>query len=372
MSIHLGRRNTFLMHVCLMSVIIGTPLSHAAELPREFDIRTVWRDTERAVQSARIRWTEEQVRPGASVTMPDGQTIQVDQQAFETEYYLAFHGTHFRFERTGAVPSVVGGGPAELAARTIINVSNGRQHRSVTTGENMPFPKGTILGAENRSIALNDIVVQPPLFAFRMLEPRMRPFDTSKNFRNDKSDLDGKPVYKLVYPGKSQELRHILLVDPELGFSIVRYALEKRGRVTLQMDISYRRNEEVGIVVPTGWKTTRLSESGEIRSETIADVKECTLNPKLDADEFEITFPHGTLIDGRILGQQYLARVDGSNRRVTAAELRAGIPVQQLLKTEPGESFPRNRPYWTFMLLASGVVMATLAVFLVLKRVRRC
>jgi hypothetical protein len=269
--------------------------------------------------------------------MPDGETIQIDELNMTTDFYLSFQGTKFRHEREGTVPWA-GDGEVSLLWRTSTNVSNGQQRRGLAKYEQTDFPQGSISEADTRSLIMNDITMGPVMFAFRMLEPEMRPMDTSPPFQVERSEVDGKVLYRLDFSGQPPDIQRILTVDPDYDFAIVRYVLKNRGRLRVQVDISYRRDDESGFPVPTGWTSTSLSGTGEVRSAAVATVTHCTLNPRLEPDEFEITFPHGTLVDDRIANQEYIIREDGTNRRVTSAELRAGIPVERLLETEPGEA----------------------------------
>lgn len=143
----------------------------------------------------------------------------------------------------------------------------------------------------------------------------------------------------------------------------------------VQIDISYRFDEPNGLPVLKGWTILTTGTNKQLREAVTAHVSECSYDADIDAKEFNIDFPPGTWVRdftrSSSLGDraEYLIKEDGQARPVEPID--RGASYQKLLTTEAGQS---SQPPWYssgWLIVANGVIIGALGVYLFARRFRQ-
>lgn len=158
-----------------------------------------------------------------------------------------------------------------------------------------------------------------------------------------------------------------LWVDPSRECSVQRYILSMGGKVRLQLNIDYTRDEQYGFV-PSAWEIARLDPGGNPRESVSASVVSFVLNRRIPVEEFQLNFPAGTLVtdlksDSARGRTQYIVREEGAKRLVTEEET-FNASYEQLLNTETGMALgvqpPTTRKYLAGLLIGALIVVLAL------------
>lgn len=160
-------------------------------------------------------------------------------------------------------------------------------------------------------------------------------------------------------------------IDPSKDYSIVRYTVGTGDQVAAQIDCTYQFDPEHGWA-PSRWTTWRFRGDGTPRTTGKVEVVEYEINPEFSSDEFEITFPVGTLVSdqrpqkgiGRTGTFDYIVLEGGKKRQITWDERHASY--DELVATESGTAgrvpeVPRvnggsTRYWWVVGALLLGIV----------------
>lgn len=113
-------------------------------------------------------------------------------------------------------------------------------------------------------------------------------------------------------------------------------------KVVYQMEINYKKDSVNGWV-PWRWTGMSLDATGAVISHCACQVISYELNPSVPRNEFQVVFPEGTVVADRTRGGVvYVVRPDQSERPISTAEMRAGIPYARLLVTDTDEDTSRK------------------------------
>ena len=330
------------------------------------EIRDKWEEKERIVESFSITWSEAHHRPEGKVLVEEGE-LETPKISTALDYSLSLQGIRYRYGVNGKLPRLQEG-ETVLSYRDTVSVFDGRRGKGLSSSESRVNQMGQIFETEERPGIMNNMSVQPVMFCFRMLNPKMSPIDTSKPFEIENTTVNGKSRVNVTFVDKDQRVERQLVLAPELDMSVVTYRLKVHGRAKTQFDLSYKRDSQANFWVPSGWTITRLANDGSIKSTIVGTVEECEVNPGLPDSEFELDFPVGTVINDMVENKTYVFRDDGSKRKVVREELIDQVPAKQLMETEPFDPLADGRrSRWNWLFFANAILLVLLLVAAVKK-----
>lgn len=126
--------------------------------------------------------------------------------------------------------------------------------------------------------------------------------------------------------------------------------VEQKPRTRIQID--YETDSEYGWV-PAKWKLTQTNEIGDLVVSIKATVIQYEINTPVDPNEFQITFPKGTLVEDRRRG--------GEGVPVRREIIQSAVPAAQI-----GQPVERLSSWW--YLAAAGAAALVLAGWLAYRR----
>lgn len=332
------------------------------------DVQAAWTTRARRVQSFRFAWTENEFCPkGSLISAADvatilgkpGNEIPPADAAFQTECSVAVDGDRFRYAAKGARPQLPDG---DLAPRDYVSAFDGKVWRDLCG----PIPTRSCAQGSIASTSVDEdlLTLKPIIWAYRFQTPKA-------SIQLDKYRViapAGSALEKLVVLQEdisSSNVITTLWLDPARDFLVTRCTMEprRRGRLT-KIDISYVRSDGNNPPdwVPSEWRIVCESNQRLLMSLT-ARATEHAINPRIDADQFNIVFPPGAIVQDAIANTTYIVRENGKNRAVLPSERTTGY--DELLATEPGPSRRVLRPW----LIAANVgIIALLVILIALRR----
>jgi hypothetical protein len=162
-------------------------------------------------------------------------------------------------------------------------------------------------------------------------------------------------------------------VDPEQDFAVLRFIiLTGDDKTDTRLDIWYQAGQR-GVIYPKGWSLSVYDQKNELREYDKATVARCVVNESIQDEDFQLTFPPGTLVGDDKNNRRYIVREGGEKRIITPEEDERGATYQQLLDSESGmaglSQGASSRPYWRWI-AASGFACTLLILVLVKLRQR--
>jgi hypothetical protein len=189
--------------------------------------------------------------------------------------------------------------------------------------------------------SLDEIVYQPVLTIYRPFHPWYGGLDPERCSLVRQGVVIGGRECLLIKERARQgtEFSRLFFVCPALDFALLRYYADAGPFPHLQIDIDYKKVEELGWV-PHGWVINRFNAStGEILEAASIDVTDLSINMPAEHNEiFSIEFPERTWVRNLETDEQVLIRADGSQRRVLDFEFRSLASHRQLIDSESGQA----------------------------------
>lgn len=283
---------------------IGSRLLAVDEIPVEkFSTRQILArilERQRKVTSARFEWTEQGLEakgfrhdPAKDIPEPDNAARPVTPHAnitYSQSQSFSFDGgktnhacTQLAFNKAGI--------PFHRTSRTTFD---GQQQLSLSDPTpDFKLPQGRIYQQNAARITLNLLDLEPLLQCYRLGDTRVRGFELDGYAIDLKSsEIDGVPCVVLASASRGRKL----WLDPQREFLPLRSMHEVKGVLRRQTDYSYVEDLDHGWVL-AGWRIRKHEGQGKQEFSRIATVVDYKINPELDAGEFRIEFPKGTLID---------------------------------------------------------------------------
>ena len=112
--------------------------------------------------------------------------------------------------------------------------------------------------------------------------------------------LGGRRCCELVQKSRSASSSQVLLLDTERGYAPLSLTVTTEKTVTLHLGIEYTFSQDVGLWLPSAWKSSTHTHSGALRESVAVTVTECVPNAGVRPTEFQPSLPPGThLLDQR-------------------------------------------------------------------------
>jgi len=343
---------------CLTSPLFcGGNAMGQAPMPAKIDfnvIKKAWRERQEKYPAARLTYTIEYKNAKLQYfrTSDEDEDVQIDPATaaklageyieFREEIRLSIDGCRIRYQQSGLRPGFQG----QMHFENRYSASNGVTSKLLRDkNDEFRHPIGAIR-EDSKCDAEWCVGFTPIVWTFGALD-HILPRPTPDAIRQESAaGLDSVPHVVLETRMNDQTLFYWL--DPAKDYSLVRFILASPEAIGLQQDCIYERSDE-GCWVPVEWTTTRFDIKGIPTSINHARVSEYKINPTFAKDEFDITFPPGTVVSDsrpRVKPQRnpherartadYLVKEDGSEQVITPDERQASY--EQILKTESGEA----------------------------------
>jgi hypothetical protein len=156
--------------------------------------------------------------------------------------------------------------------------------------------------------------IRPVTLVYRPLNTELTAFDLSNcTLKERDAMVDDKRCWMIV-DGQTKAhsgLSYGLWLDPARAFIPLRYQSWIHGDNSVQIDIDYRQDEEIGWI-PASWEMTQLDLDGNLALTNFYRVDRAAFNMDIPESEFSVAFPAGTLITNKITGIEYVQE-RGSN-----------------------------------------------------------
>lgn len=157
-------------------------------------------------------------------------------------------------------------------------------------------------------------------------------------------------------------LRFVLWADPQADYLIKRVRSLRGGIVDQQVDVEFQQDPKLGWL-PKTWTSNQYGRAGETLGFTAGAVTSIRADVQPSSNDFEVSFPAGTMVaDGRI-GKEFVVLPDGGMQQV----LRDGT-LAPLTVAQPDASRPWLR---TSIWIAAAVTLLAGGVAAVLYRRRK-
>jgi hypothetical protein len=148
-----------------------------------------------------------------------------------------------------------------------------------------------------------------------------------------RGEVDGLACRLLERAQGPTVMEYLWLADDD--FRVLRHEQMRQGRTLTQLTVMYATEQASG-VVPAGWTILQASYPSEATLQTsVFQVRDFKLNSPVPRSRFEFEFPAGIIVTDEVSSQRSIVRADGSLRPVTAGELAADIPFEDLMRTDP-------------------------------------
>ena len=206
---------------------------------------------------------------------------------------ISIDGVRMRYELEGERP--IG---SKLGRQDYVSAYNGEVSKSLThPNADFNHPSGHIYRMK-RCEATSTFYAAPILWTYALLEQAVTSIDLDKLTLSSREGVIGDRNC-IILEQKSEEYTfggdQAFWVDPSKDYAIVRHTIGTGDHVAAQLDCTYRFDPEDGWV-PSRWTTRRFRGDGTPRTTGKTEVVEYEINPKFKSDEFEITFPAGTVV----------------------------------------------------------------------------
>jgi len=246
-----------------------------------------------------------------------------------------------------------------------LSAFDGQTYRMIDTPTSShQYPRGRVVKALNPDITM--MALKPILMEFRLINPAVRAFQLTKFKVVDRNAvLDGHKCVLINDDDTGAANIESMWLDPARDYLVLRNTITNRrtSAESRRLDISYLDEPTVGWV-PSGWSLIASRQRGVPFMSITAEVTEFTINDKIPAELFQLTFPPNTMVtdsDGD-KHRYYIIRSDGTQSAVAPEEL-ASKTHEQLLASRPQES-TWSRIRWLF-LIVNVVVVVAIGVYMI-------
>jgi hypothetical protein len=310
----------------------GPPI--AAE-PTKDAIAGVWRARQDRVRTARFNWNETGLiaaetklrRP--SCDQPP-EALPPNDRKFKRSVMLSLNGKMLRFSQIGPEWEASLG---TLVKRLYVSTFDGETSRRFYSGDEAVPRRFAPVGfdhPEARNHESNYYMLAPVLLTYRACAPDTGGRDLAKfDIGAKKGTIDGHKCILLATAKPSQIVEELWL-DPDRDFVVLRVARSMPGKNTT-LDISYDQDPKLGWI-PSAWRWVAFGpESGRIFEEHAASVTLHEFNTDVPREQFQFTYPSGTLVRDRRNGEDYVVTDGNGKRSVTPEDLRElrGTPADR-------------------------------------------
>jgi hypothetical protein len=176
--------------------------------------------------------------------------------------------------------------------------------------------------------AIKSFELFPVIITFRAIDPAMCAYPISDVKPSGTTlPIDGKLCQEYTMRFSADSIVHFWL-DPARDFVVCRVCRVRQERLTAQYDIQYEPNEICGWI-PVSWARNYYRPNGEIISATSVQVLHTQLNHSQPAEQFDVTFPPGTIAIDAKKGTMYRVQADGSMRELNAKGEEIAEPIAQ-------------------------------------------
>ncbi len=241
------------------------------------------------------------------------------------------------------------------------------------TGPDKPHPSGSIEKKSRHYVS--DVVYLRPIFmTFRALDSKMLAFDMKQmTLTGRRLQIGNHNCLELQSQDPTAGAVYYQWVDPSRDFVIPRFMETVGGKLSYQIDVQYRRDNEVGWV-PFEWNCIVQFKEGRLRHSVRSKVTVIEVNSSIPKEQFDISFPPGAFIRDFENGESFsLIKENGDKRYLSDNEL--GIPYQQLISSDPDDFTAQSttfiKRWWRWI---SGISLGGLlivACYVWRKRIKR-
>ncbi len=369
----------------LICVLALPPLALAAVQANQPDtdlasIVRAWENREKRFRSVRLSWNESKFTARGGLyrvgdPAPGGiakETIPSIDVRHEYKRAILFDGEKVRYSENEIVWF-----DGSFPPRRSVGIWNGEISKKLMEKRpDLVFHLDGDVWAEAYPL-VRGVVMLPVVTHFR---PRsLHALQVLKRYTPTKEvrSFDGSRCMILRSMSGDTGVRRTLWLDLEHDYLVRRWLGELNNTVLSDHVIYYRQDPTHGLL-PIRWKLSTYWPDGNLQRSYDDTGVEYSINVPIEATEFTLEFPPGTLVTDHTRGTgpraeyTYLVLPDAGQRRVMREELRRGVTPEILAKTKPGEAgLPRKR-VWTFWsFLFAGAVALALCGLLVWRKYRR-
>ncbi len=137
------------------------------------------------------------------------------------------------------------------------------------------------------------------------------------NVASAEASLNGKRC--LTFKQGTDADMHLVWVDPERDYTVIRYHNFRRGKLFRAIDITPQT--EPASWVPAAWTNVEFNNRGEVLESVEVTVTKSDFNAPLSESAFTIEYPPNTWIRDYDANEQYIIRANGAKRMLRGTEL---------------------------------------------------
>lgn len=356
------------------------PLRAQPSVTKETVIQA-WKERQDRVKSARIEWTDRETVPRGYLStfytsagfgpkdleemgIRPGSVVPPRDMTHDVASSVCLDGDKVRLEREDRQWS------AEENAYLIfplVSVSDGKLGKTLHTkgGPQTPWPGAHIQPGVTGY--MDGPYMTPVALAYRPFIRRMSPTDPNAlALTGRRAVVNGKSCLELERHFPRSEVVQRLWVDSSMNYAPVRLIFLSQDRVNSKIDIHYRLNRD-GECLLEKWESMWFDHNGKLERANRVRVTKCEVNTAVQATEFDVAFPPGTVVSDATKGPryQYIVKEGGRKRMIQGDEL--GASYEQLMNTSSGgASGNRESPLlsWPAILAAAvGLLAGALLVW---------
>ncbi len=315
-----------------------------------------WKQRQTAVRSLLAEWGE----------INASGAISENEQPRQKMIFTLGDSGKARLERH---PSVMKAGVRSRSGVAISSYDGHRNYQYTSAVGPEDWPRG-IVWSDEKYDEIHSLQIHPWLLHFRPFQTPTPDLSSEKLHVVDSGVLvNGHSCLVVERSDLTVSTTGLYWVDEERGFSILRYVEKSREKATLELNIDYKKDPQIGWI-PSTWDAAFVNGNFSVRGRLVR----YELNIDVPDSVFVIDFPEGTIVFDRDLGYNALWLPDGKKRIITPEESASGFKYQDLFKTGPGDlatTFrkPKEESDWVVSLVILNLsAIALLAVLFVIRR----
>lgn len=254
--------------------------------------------------------------------------------------------------------------------RILASSFNGGKNFNFTRADgDQDWPRG-IVWSDRHNDEIHNIQMRPWLLHYRPFSipvPALSP--DGMRVRAEDVVLNGHRCAVVEMQYDVSPLGGMYWLDLDRAFLVLRYNETVNNKTTMELNIDYREEPEIGWV-PSTWNAAftngSYSVSGKLHS--------FEANPKISRTDFDLEFPKGTVVFDRDAGIRSLILENGSQRIITPEESASGFTYEELKATKSGElarrppAFPATGWRAIFMLINLAAILAVILYWIRTKK----
>jgi hypothetical protein len=338
-------------------------------------LTAAWRAIEARYERFECRWTADVTYMAGSLSGPDGRRIPTNDVVYPMSYRMACEGKKVRFSKEGIEYD-----PADrhdFMMNAFVNTFDGQIQHRVFLNSKYAYG-GTGFISEIAHCDMSGDSIEPATLAFRPLAAGMEALNVAEfDAPVGRQTIKGVECDRFDIPlSRSRNVgRNSYYVARTADARIVRHEAVVQGQLRKQLTLDYQEDPS-GRHVMTGFVFAEWSQSGALMLTRRCAEVSVELKPKFARDELRYVFPKGIGVLHEQTGALAIARADGTLRFVSNGELDAGIPWEELMRTDPPPEatfFLRRPSLWSTrtMLVAVCAGSLTLGASYHIRRRRR-